>query len=98
MTDDVQSEAGADRTVEQLKKVAEEGYARVDDDRGDKWLSVVYEGNYVHIMCTTVHTNGIADGEEIQTGLARQFVEDDGLVFEEPPEKVKQEVSRLERI
>lgn len=96
MTD--QSEAGADHTVEQLKKVGEQGYARVDDDRGDKWLSVVYEGNVGHILCTTIHSNGIADGEEIRIGLAHEFVQEDGLVFEEPPEKVKQEVSRLERI
>lgn len=88
----------SDQFVEQLNKISDEGYARVDDDGDDKWLSVVWEGSIGHILCTTLHSNGVADGEEIPTPLAREFIEDDGLVFEEPPEKVKREVKRLERI
>lgn len=96
--EDTHSEADGSTFTEQLTRISDEGYALVDDDEKDKWLSIVYEGNVGHILCTTLHSNDIADGEEIPTPLAREFIMDDGLVYDEPPEQVKREVNRLEQI
>lgn len=93
-----QSDTESEHPTEQLNRISQKGYALIDDGREDMWLSVGRRGGASYILRATLHSNGTTTSKEIPAPLARDLIHENGLMFEEPPEAIQDEVNQVDRI